>query len=297
MNQNFDDILNDCLERVTAGEHIRACAERYPEHAEELTSLLKIAKVTMQVAAQASEACDAKARVFARVNRRLAQGKAGNRPIEGMLLRIRRFVPNISAGPALRPAIVGFAAVFLILVAAGGTAMASADSVPGEPFYWVKTTRETVSLRIPMSNESKANAQARLAEVRGQELQVLLSRGRIYDAERVALRVRHHINLSATHVGIQLPENPTQMAAKPIEVRRLPSAQKLRQLLERDESVMKVHLTALLIDASPRHQVRIRRIIYQTDYGYRILIQAIDDRNSAVTGPLASATPYQLPAR
>ena len=148
-----------------------------------------------------------------------------------------------------------------------------------------------------MSNERRANAQARLAEVRGQELQVLLSRGRFYDAERVVQRMRYHINQSADHIGIQLPEGPTQMPAKPIEVRRLPSAEDLQQLLERDESMVKAHLTALLVDAPPKNLVRIRRIIYQTDYGYRIFIQAIEERNSAVTGPLASATPFFLPPR
>lgn len=297
MNQNFDDILNDCLERISAGEDIRACIERYPEHAEELASLLRIAKVTMQMASQASEAPNAKARVLARVNHRLAQANVESRPAEGIRFRIRRLVPNLSGNPVVRPAMVGFAAVFLLLVAAGGTTRASADSVPGEPLYWVKTTREIVSLRIPMSDEGRANAHARLAEIRGQEVQVLLSRGRLYDAERVALRLRHHINMSADQVGIHLPENPTQMPGKTIEVRRLPSAESLRQVLERDESLMKVHLTALLSDAPPRHQIRIRRIIYQTDYGYRILIQAIEDRNSAVTGPMASAVPFYLPPR
>ena len=296
MNQNFDDILSDCLDRIASGEDICACIERYPEQAEELASLLRVAKVTMQAAA-ASEIGGAKARILARMNERLAQTAAGDRPSESVPVRLRRFVPAFVTAPAFRPALIGFAAVFVVLIAAGGTTMASANSVPGERLYWVKTTREIVSLRLPMSDEGRANAQARLAEVRGQEIRELISKRRYFDAERVVLRLWHHINMSAEYVGIRLPDDPTQMPTKPIEVRRLPSAEGLRQLLERDESTVKVHLTALLKEAPRTHQVRIRRIIYQTDYGYRILIQAIDDRNSAVTGPLASATPFRLPAR
>ena len=148
-----------------------------------------------------------------------------------------------------------------------------------------------------MSDEGRARAQARLAEVRGEELHVLLSRGRLFDAERVAVRMRYHLSLSADHVGLLVLEAPTQMTPRPVRVRRLPSAVDLRQILERDESAVKAQLTALLIDAPRTHQPRIRRIIYQTDYGYRILIQAIDDRNSAVTGPVSASVPFRPPAQ
>lgn len=297
MNQNFDDILNDCLERIAAGEDIPACVERYPEHSEELASLLRIAKVTMQVAVEATQIDDAKARVLARVNQRLAEAKSGSRWYDGARAGLTRFVPSFATGLAARPVIVGFAAVFLVVVAAGGSALASANSVPGEPLYWVKTTREAVSLQIPRSDEGQAKVHARLAGIRGQELQVLVSRGRLYDAERVALRMRYHLNLSAGHVGILLSGDPTQMTPRPVQVRRMTSAVALRQVLERDESIVKAHLTALLSDVTPTHQVRLRRIIYQTDYGYRILIQAIDERNSFVPGQLLSAVPVRLPAQ
>lgn len=284
MNQNFDDILNECLERVAAGEDIPACIERYPEHAEELASLLRIAKVTMRVAAEASEANDAKARVLARVNLRLSQAGRG---LEGSRNRgngLRRFVPLFAASPVARPMMIGFAAVFLVLVAAGGSTMASADSVPGEPLYWMKQSRETVALQIPRSDEGRAKAQAHLAVVRGQEMQVLLSRGRFFDAERVGMRMRYHLKISADHVGILLSGDPTQMTPRPVRLRPAPMAVDLRQVLEHDERMVKAELTSLLGDAPPTHQVRIRQIIYRTDYGYRLLIQAIDERNSSTPG-------------
>jgi hypothetical protein len=290
MKQDFDDILNECLERVAAGEDITACIERYPEQAEELASLLRIAKVTMKVASEVSQTDDVKARILARVQQRIAQADAGVRPLARERKGIQRFVPSFAANPVFRPVMIGFAAVFVLLVAAGGSTLASADSVTGEPLYWLKKTSETVALQIPRSDEGRAKAQAHLAVVRGQEVQVLLSRGRLFDAERAGLRIRYHLNVSADHIGILLSSDPVKMTPRPAQLMSVPTAVGLRQVLERDESTVKKYLTSLLDEAPSTHQFRIRRIIYHTDYGYRVLIQAIDERNSFAVGQPVSGS-------
>ena len=296
MKQDFDDILNECLERVAAGEGITACIERYPEQAEELASLLGIAKVTMQVASEVSQAEDVKARILARVHQRIAQVDAGIRPLSRERRGFQRCVPRFAANPVFMPAMICFAAVFILLVAAGGSTMASADSVPGEPLYWLKKTRETVALQIPRSDEGRAKVQAHLAAVRGQEMHVLLSRGRFFDAERVSLRIRYHLNVSADHIGILLSSDPVQMRPKPAQLMSVPSAVGLLQVLERDESTVKKALTSLLNEAPSTHQILIRRIIYQTNYGYRVLIQAIDERNRFAVGQPVHDSSHTDPA-
>jgi len=175
-------------------------------------------------------------------------------------------------------------------VAAGGSTLASADSVTGDPLYWLKKTSETVALQIPRSDEGRAKAQAHLAVVRGQEVQVLLSRGRLFDAERAGLRIRYHLNVSADHIGILLSSDPVKMTPRPAQLMSVPTAVGLRQVLERDESTVKKYLTSLLDEAPSTHQFRIRRIIYHTDYGYRVLIQAIDERNSFAVGQPVSGS-------
>ncbi len=296
MKQDFDDILNECLDRVAAGEDITACIERYPEQAEELASLLRIAKVTMQVVSEVSQAEDVKARILARVHQGIAQADAGIRPLARERRGFQRFVPRVVANPVFRPAMIGFTAVFILLVAAGGGTMASVDSVPGEPLYWVKKTRETVALQVPRSDEGRAKVQAHLAAVRGQEMHVLMSRGRFFDAERVSLRIRYHLNVSADHIGILLSSYPVQMTPKPAQLMSVPSAVGLRQVLERDESTVKKDLTSLLNEAPSTHQILIRRIIYQTDYGYRVLIQAIDERNRLAVGQPVYDSSHTVPA-
>ena len=62
MSRNFDDILNDCLERVSKGEDVQQCVRRYPEHADELFPLLRLAAVTTQAAHSTSHSAEAKAR-------------------------------------------------------------------------------------------------------------------------------------------------------------------------------------------------------------------------------------------
>ena len=42
MSRDFDDILNDCLERVARGEGLQQCMESYPEYREELAPLLGV---------------------------------------------------------------------------------------------------------------------------------------------------------------------------------------------------------------------------------------------------------------
>ena len=76
--------------------------------------------------------------------------------------------------------VLGFALVLMTAVAAGGTTIASADSVPGDPLYWVKTTKESITLRMNSSDMAKAQTHARLAGERGDEMRKLISNGRLH---------------------------------------------------------------------------------------------------------------------
>ena len=62
MSQEFDDALNDCLERMARGESAGRCIERYPQHARDLLPLLTTAHRTMQVSEMPVYRPDAKIR-------------------------------------------------------------------------------------------------------------------------------------------------------------------------------------------------------------------------------------------
>ena len=139
MSRIFDDILNDCLERISEGEEVQRCIDRYPGHAEELAPLLRVAVMTIGVASSTVYTSDAKARGLNRLIQTVQENGVPKR---------RRFAIPTFSQPLLRPLVVAFVAVFLVSVAATGTTMASSNSVPGDPLYWVKTTKESVSLHL-----------------------------------------------------------------------------------------------------------------------------------------------------
>jgi hypothetical protein len=49
MSRRFETVLDECLDRVQAGASIEACLARYPEHAETLRPLLRLAAAVRAV--------------------------------------------------------------------------------------------------------------------------------------------------------------------------------------------------------------------------------------------------------
>ena len=236
MSVKFEDVLNDCLERMAQGEEIQHCIERYPEHKDELVPMLRIAKVTMQAASSVSYDEEAKARCMARFNIALANRKES----------VRWSFLAFFSQPLARPLLAGLAAVFIVIVAAGGTTVTAAaeDAVPGDSLYWVKTTRENVNLAMPRSGMSKAQIHARLATRRGEEIYVLLQRGRFIEAEMMMPRFRNQLNQSATNAGFILLVNPIEMPTRPLELENMQNARELRQLLMQDGTQLRIRMAA-----------------------------------------------------
>ena len=48
MSQEFNNALNDCLERVSQGENLQKCLSEYPQYREELGPLVQVAVSTIQ---------------------------------------------------------------------------------------------------------------------------------------------------------------------------------------------------------------------------------------------------------
>lgn len=265
-DSHFDNIVNECLERLAAGESVMDCLARYPEHADELAPLLGMMHATTQASRAAMPSVAGKARGMERMQAALAKG----RHRRGRRLQL----PRIFWRPITTPIAVAFAVVFLAIVAAGGTTVASADSIPGEPLYPVKSIREGVEERIARSDEHKAQVHAKLARERGREMRELIVRGRIYEAEVVAFRLHKHLNKSANHMGVVVSSHFVEMPRVPVHPSH--SADALRQRLSHDEAYVKGQLTAVVKQVPEPHKHRVWRLMYQSDLGYR------GDRKSVV---------------
>lgn len=273
----FDDILNDCLERIGAGESVADCLARYPEESDELAPILRMCQATMRVSQSATPSAVGKARGKARMQSALAEVEQRRGSWRQM--------PRIYWRPISAPIAAAFAVVLLTLVAAGGTTVASADSIPGEALYPVKSMRESVEERIARSDEHKARVHAKLARERGREMRELIVRGRIYEAEVVAFRLHQHLNESANWIGVVVSSHFIEMPRVRARHIHRESAAALRQKLRSDEAYVKGQLTEAVEQVPESHKSRVWRLMRWSDLGYRVVIVALDgDREMSGSG-------------
>ena len=273
-DSNFDNILNDCLERLAAGESVADCLAHYPEHADELAPLLRMGQATMDVSRAATPSAAGKARGMARMQAALAEGRTRHG-------RRRWQMPRVFWRPISAPIAAAFMVVFLTIVAAGGTTVASANSIPGEALYPVKSMRESMEERIARSDEHKAQVHAKLARERGREMRELIARGRIYEAEVVAFRLQYHLYESANRIGVVVSSHYIEMPRLPAHQSRQENAAALRQRLSHDEAYVKGQLTAVAERVPQPHKLRVWRLMQQSDMGYRVVIVALDGSGEA----------------
>ncbi len=276
--RDFEDALNECLDMLSAGCGISECAARHREYADELVPLLRVAQATMRVSRAVVPAAEGKVRGRMRLQQALA-AQAERRERPALWRRWLRMMQRPALRPMSGPIVAMFVVVFLTIVAAGGTTVASSDSVPGEPLYWVKNAKERCEERIiARSNADKAQVHARHARERGREVGELIVRGRVQDAEQVVVRLQHHLNESANYMGAALPSHPMEMPLSTMAVRSNPGTALLRETLAHDEAHLRAQLNALLNNAPKHHRLRVWRIMHQSDLGYRIVIVALDDK-------------------
>ena len=279
MSGRFDDALSDCLDRMAKGEDQAQCLGRYPQHRRELEPLLRVASMTFEAAA-ASYRPEAKDLGLARLRRALAERGATVRR-RGSLFRL----------PLTRPLVIGFAAVLLTALAAGGTAVAASDSVPGEPLYWVKKTRDNLSLVMARSDDDKARTHVRLARERGEELRRLIAQGQMRKAERMVARLNRHLTKSAAYTGIPLPLHSVETPARPPRLPDVHRALKLRHHLERDGTALRTDLAEVLRNVHPKHRNRAQLLMIQSQQGYRSLVEVLYQSNAPARPPFTKFEP------
>ena len=275
MSQEFDDALNDCLERMARGESAGRCIERYPQHARDLLPLLTTAHRTMQVSEMPVYRPDAKIRGMNLMLEALADNRMTSR---------RRF-PFSVWRPLASPVMVGFVAVFLTIVAAGGTTMASADSIPGEPLYIVKAIKENLTLRVPRSDMEQAKVHAEFASKRGDEIDKLIAGRRYAEAEMMISYLMKHLNASASYAGVAMPVDPIEMPRRPMQFEHGGGTIFIRARLEQDGSVLRTRLVGYMESAPEVQRVKIQRILYKSDLGYHMVIRAMAEPVTAESHP------------
>jgi hypothetical protein len=277
---DISDVLDECLDRMAKGESIESCAGRYPERRAELVPLLKTAAMTVNAASAVSYDPAAKQRGLRRL-REAADRKSAARSGAFSWLRWKSALA------------VGLSAAVLMTATAWGTTMASSESVPGDTLYWVKRTKESISLMIPQSDMSRAEKHVGLAVERGEEMGKLVIRGRYSDAERHVLQVEYHISMTAGTVGIQGPTSPMEMPVPVIDVKIIDrrSVTHLQARISRDRERLYVGLMQIREELPPdaRHQLDMLRL--RSELEFRTILATLNGQGSPIWGPIWIAEP------
>ncbi len=221
MATKFEDILDECLDRVLKGEDIERCLQDYPQAAGELEPLLRTALVTatsLRFAPQPEFKAQVKRHLLAKVP---------------ALKPKKRGVPLLRWSPGWALAV---SLVLALLLAGGGTVVASASSLPDQPLYPVKLATERVQLAFARSAVTQARLEAKFADRRISELSQMAEKGKVGKADEAAERLAEHLE----------------------RMGRIAEAQALRKKLKGREMA---ELRDLLARYAARHPAELQRVL------------------------------------
>ena len=166
MRNNFDTVLDECLERIAKGEtDIESCVAQYPEHSEDLRDILETA-----LAFQGSGAPEPSHLAMDQGRDRLLQAVAeqrlGKARGAGFLTGLLR---KFLAPPALKVA-GSMAALGILMLVGAGMILGAGNSLPGQVLYPVKLRIEDTRLALASSVPAKVGRHIDSAENRAEEL-------------------------------------------------------------------------------------------------------------------------------
>ena len=272
-DEHLDYILDRCIERIASGESVSSCLASYPDDREELEPLLRVAAVTVRAVSAVEANQVAKARGLRMLNDAVADRTARRRSFFGWLTALR---PPAAGSLVAKPLLAGVAVLLVVSGLAFGADRAAADSVPGDPLYWVKTSRENISLMMPKSDAARAQEHARLAKERSDETGRLVRMGDIPAAQRHSVTISIHLSRSAELVGVTMSTNPIEMPARMGPSARENDIEQLRLLLARDWQATKSLLEQQISTLPQDQQSALRGMMLRQDLNYRYLIAMLD---------------------
>lgn len=173
-SKQFDDILNECLERVLLGESIEDCLAGFPQHAAELRPLLE---TSLQVKKAASVQPRPEFRASSGAKFRIALNALPDKPKRSFLAWLRQ------------PQWAAVTAAVLLVVMGTGTGVMASGSMPDQPLYSVKLVMEKVQISLTPSAAAKGELYARILEKRIDEISRMASENKPDKIQLVTTRL------------------------------------------------------------------------------------------------------------
>ncbi len=167
MSDNLYTILDNCLTMLDQGSDLESCLSRYPEYAAELRPLL-LASLDAATLVDIDISPEVIRRNKSRVLNTAAEmreQKASKKAV--FFLPVRRVFR------------LSFAALITLILIAGiggtGLVQASTVSLPGDQFYPIKLTWESILLKLAVSQANRDELEDRFEQERVEEIEGLLT--------------------------------------------------------------------------------------------------------------------------
>ena len=218
--RDLTDTLDIALDQLGKGESLSSILEEHASQAADLRSLLSAAAALeplRQVEMPSPE------RQLAEQNRFLAEvARAVRQPTHpSLVVRLKRWFAQVFAWQAItvpvhrrEPRRMNALMLKLVLVAtmlfgsAGGTAFATASSLPGSPLYPAKLAVEQARLQVAASPTDQAQLHMILAQVRIEEMEKLAVSGR-EPGQEVMNQLQQHLE-QALQLAAGMPDDAMQ---------------------------------------------------------------------------------------
>jgi hypothetical protein len=263
-DKEFNNILNECLERLLKGETVEQCLKSYPEQAAELKPLLETALAAKSASAIKPRA-DFKARARYQFRSALSESAPRPRPAFG-------WFPRWATVTAI---------VLALLLAGSGTMVSASNSMPDSSLYPVKLATEEAQLALNLSQIGKARLCAGMADRRVEEIIYLANKG---DFQQIGLITQHLDNrlaMLATLAPAQEDEAPMMAPlAGGFGVREehapADNRGRLRMTLEHNAAINQALLQALLEQAPYSAKPALRHAIDVSTIGYQRALESLD---------------------
>lgn len=182
-HHNFDEILNTCLDLLQQGATVKDCLDQFPDSQAELKPILELTAQMNAIAFEPPSVAarqKGKDRLAAAVDSKQSQKASSLSKLISFdqirLLILSLFVFGQETHPMTRFTRSAFAGV-LVIFSFFFTLNASADSLPGDMLYPIKTLSQQARIQLA-APENKTDVFAQIAATRIAELDMLMIDGR-----------------------------------------------------------------------------------------------------------------------
>jgi hypothetical protein len=207
--EKFNNILNECLDRILKGETVEQCLLSYPEQAAELEPLLKTAKAA-RVISSVQPRPEFKAEARRQFQAALIEMKVNQNESKARSVRGRQW--RWQSGWA-----IALIAVVVLVVGGVVTVAAAGGSMPDSGLYAVKLATEKVQLALAPGEIAKTELNAKFADRRTDEIVYMAAQGNAQEVQVLAVRLNTNLtNITRLAAGNTQPATESKGEAPPM---------------------------------------------------------------------------------